>query len=162
VSTRGRVLTQRQPWKTTNRDGVMRLDVKRLGRSRVPYWHVTLHRDGKRSSQAVHRLVLTAFAGPCPEGQQSRHGPGGSLDNRWPENLCYGTPVENAADQLRDGTRPRGEQCSWAKLDYLAVCICRLRKARGETPAALAREFGVSERAMGYAITGRTWAHVAA
>jgi hypothetical protein len=57
---------------------------------------------GHKQTRTVHRLVLMTFTGPCPEGQETRHGPGGQLDNRL-ANLCYGTPAENAADKSVNG-----------------------------------------------------------
>ena len=61
-----------------------------------------LYKDGKARQRPVHSLVAEAFIGPCPPGQEVRHGPGGSLDNRL-VNLSYGTRAENIADQYRDG-----------------------------------------------------------
>lgn len=45
----------------------------------------------------VHVLVAAAFHGPRPDGLETRHRNGDSLDNR-PENLCYGTHAENMTD----------------------------------------------------------------
>lgn len=52
------------------------------------------------SRQYVHRMVLAAFKGPCPEGQEARHINGDRADNR-PENLEWGTHVENHWDKRR-------------------------------------------------------------
>lgn len=60
--------------------------------------HVTFSRDGKTTCYQVHRLVLLAFAGPCPNGLQVRHLNGIPGDNRL-ENLTYGTPKENITDR---------------------------------------------------------------
>jgi hypothetical protein len=57
--------------------------------------------EGQRKTREVHSLVMLAHVGNRPRGQQVRHGKGGKLDNRWPENLCYGTPAENEADKGR-------------------------------------------------------------
>ena len=35
---------------------------------------------------------------------ETLHGPGGPTDNRWPENIRYGTKKENSADQVTAGT----------------------------------------------------------
>jgi hypothetical protein len=59
---------------------------------------------GVKRSYYVHQMVMEAFVGPCPEGQQVRHLNGNPLDNRWPENLAYGTPTEDRYDQIRIGT----------------------------------------------------------
>jgi len=60
---------------------------------------------GKPATRTVHTVVLGAFAGPCPDGQQARHLNDDPLDNRWPGNLAYGTPAENNADKVRNGNR---------------------------------------------------------
>lgn len=74
--------------------------------SRNPYTghlSVSLHGgDGTRKMCRVHRLVLEAFVGPCPPGQQCRHLNDISDDNRL-ENLCWGTPTENARDKIHNG-----------------------------------------------------------
>lgn len=102
----------------------------------------------------VHLLVLEAFAGPCPEGMEALHGPGGKLDNRWPENLCWGTRSENMLDKHRDGTMYQ------AKLTAGAVAACRVRSAAGEGTVTLAAEFGVAVGTMRDALQRRTWRHV--
>lgn len=65
--------------------------------------YVSLHPgDGTRKMCKVHRLVLEAFVGPCPEGQQGRHLNDISDDNRL-KNLLWGTPRDNAHDKIRNG-----------------------------------------------------------
>jgi hypothetical protein len=65
---------------------------------------VNLCRDGVPVHKQVHALVLEAFAGPCPPGMECRHLNGNPADNRWPENLTWGTSGENNLDQVRHGT----------------------------------------------------------
>ena len=60
--------------------------------------HVTFSRDGNTTTYQVHKVVLLAFAGPCPTGKQVRHLNGVPDDNRL-KNLAYGTPAENMADR---------------------------------------------------------------
>ncbi|MBZ4580992.1 NUMOD4 motif-containing HNH endonuclease [Mycobacterium avium] len=67
------------------------------------YRRVGLRRDGKQRWLGVHRLVLAAFVGECPEGQEVCHGNGNRADNRL-ENLRYGTRSENMLDQIAHGT----------------------------------------------------------
>lgn len=50
----------------------------------------------------VHRLVLEAFVGPCPDGMETRHRDGDPTNNRL-SNLCWGTPAENAEDKKSQG-----------------------------------------------------------
>lgn len=67
------------------------------------YVAVTLFSDGIRRKFYVHQLVALAFIGPCPPGQEVRHGRGGPADNRL-VNLCYGTRSENMLDAVDHGT----------------------------------------------------------
>ena len=122
----------------------------------TPHLCVVFSVNGKTRTMLVHQLVLEAFVGPRPEGQQGRHGPGGSLDNRL-VNLRYGTPVENMADKERDGTALRGETHGGAKLTEAIVLECRRRHAAGESQSSLAAEFGVGAACMSFAVRGITW-----
>lgn len=124
------------------------------------YLVVSLCRSGYDDDhRLVHQLVAAAFIGPCPEGQEVRHGPNGKPDNR-ASQLCYGTSAQNHADRLRDGISNQGERHGNAKLTDAIVAECRIRHAAGETQLSLAREFGVDKAAMNYAIRGLTWVHV--
>lgn len=118
---------------------------------------VILYKNGKRRTRLVHHLVLEAFTGPRPPGQEACHGPGGALDNRH-VNLYWGTREQNQADRVRDGTSNRGEQQWQARLTAEIVIECRRRYEAGETQAVLAKEFGITGPAMSDAITGRRWA----
>lgn len=51
----------------------------------------------------VHHLILETFEGPRPPGKETRHLNDIRSDNRWPENLCWGTRSENMADRVRNG-----------------------------------------------------------
>lgn len=51
----------------------------------------------------LHRAVLEAFVGPCPDGYECRHLDGNPTNNRV-ENLVWGTPSENMQDRWRHGT----------------------------------------------------------
>ncbi len=50
----------------------------------------------------VHRLVLAAFVGPCPEGMEARHMDGYPSNNAL-ANLVWGTPADNRADNRKHG-----------------------------------------------------------
>jgi hypothetical protein len=72
----------------------------------------------------VHRLVLEAFVGPCPDGMECRHDNGVRADNRL-DNLSWGTHAENMADIERHGTRPRGERHPLSVLTHEMVSWIR-------------------------------------
>lgn len=55
---------------------------------------------GRRGDQALHVFVIRAFHGPKPfEGAETRHLDGNPLNNN-PENLKWGTKLENMADMV--------------------------------------------------------------
>lgn len=59
--------------------------------------------DGKRRLRPIHLLMMLAFDPPRPEGAEVRHLNDIKTDNRWPENLAWGTHQENAEDMVRNG-----------------------------------------------------------
>jgi len=65
---------------------------------------------GHSNTQYVHRMVLETFAGPCPEGWETRHLNDMKTDNRWPENLCWGTVSQNKFDRVRNGGHHNAEK----------------------------------------------------
>jgi hypothetical protein len=64
------------------------------------YLRVGLCVKGKRYHRYVHRLVLEAFVGPCPEGLECRHLNGVGTNNHL-GNLKWGTQQENRQDTVR-------------------------------------------------------------
>lgn len=63
---------------------------------------VTLKVGDAKQFSLVHRLVLTAFGGPAPEGTECCHGNGDPADNRL-SNLRWDTRLANVADRRRHG-----------------------------------------------------------
>jgi hypothetical protein len=58
--------------------------------------------EGRMRTCSVHVLVLLAHAGERPADKPiTRHLNDDKTDNRWPENICYGTRPENEADKER-------------------------------------------------------------
>lgn len=82
-----------------SKGGILRL----ITSKRCAYPHVSLWINGKPETRYVHHLVMEAFAGPRPPGMETRHLNGDPSDNRWPENLAYGTSSENNYDIIRHG-----------------------------------------------------------
>ncbi len=52
--------------------------------------------------KAVHRLVLSAFVGPCPDGMECCHDDGDPTNNAV-SNLYWGTRSQNMRDRFRHG-----------------------------------------------------------
>lgn len=102
-------------------------------------------------------MVLEAFVGPCPPGEEACHGPAGQSNDSL-ANLSWGTRSKNqGADRVRDGISNRGERCGTAKLTAAIVIECRYRYAAGETQVTLAAEFGVDQSVISDAVRGVTW-----
>lgn len=62
----------------------------------------------------VHRLVLSAFVGPCPEGMEGLHWDD-NKDNNHLSNLRWGTRSENLLDCVRNGNNYQSKKthCKW-------------------------------------------------
>ena len=66
--------------------------------------YVVLYTNGvRRRNSKVHRLVLEAFMGPCPDGLEGCHLNDDPTDNRL-ENLRWDTQSANMLDSVRNGT----------------------------------------------------------
>lgn len=73
-----------------------------IHRDRAGYCHVNLTHNGRNVVCSVHRLVLEAFIGPCPEGMEACHYPDHDKTNNRPENLRWATRDANMEDNYRD------------------------------------------------------------
>lgn len=124
------------------------------------YRRATLYRDGEKTRRMVHVLVLEAFVGPCPEGQEACHRNDDGGDNRL-ENLRWDTRQNNWLDRVRVGTAHYvGEGCKTAKLTNDQVRQLRKDLALGHTQAVLAKRYGISPAMVSFIKTGRAWRFV--
>ena len=83
----------------TRTGGTRNIQGKTLSPAKTSRGYVTvgLFKDGQVTVRGVHRIVLEAFVGPCPEGMEACHGNDIGTDNRL-ENLRWGTHLENVRD----------------------------------------------------------------
>ncbi len=107
----------------------------------------------------VHRLVLEAFVGPCPPGQQCRHLNDIPSDNRL-ENLRWGTPKENGEDRVRNGGAVWGEDHHKAIHTEDDVIEMRRLWNAGLSLPDLAKRFNTNRTTVHAAVTGRNWPHI--
>ena len=107
------------------------------------YFHVAFSKDGGETMHLVHRLVLEAFASPCPEGMQARHLNGDARNNGL-SNLRWGTSKKNQRDRVRHGTSNRGVLGNTYKLKGKVDEIKRLRATGDYTVQEIADRYGVS------------------
>lgn len=97
-------------------------EVSDLGRVRSPrkvllphvgrngYLTVGLSKQGWQRTLRVHRLVLEAFVGPCPQGMECLHHPDPDKANNSLGNLRWGTRAENMEHQQADGSHYNTEK----------------------------------------------------
>lgn len=120
------------------------------------YLEVYLCGNGRRENVLVHRGVLEAFIGPCPDGMQCRHKDGDKMNNRL-DNLAWGTPLENAADMKLHGHGPVGERHGMAKITENDV---REIRASNEKQRVLAKRYGVLQATISSIRKKKLWKHV--
>lgn len=90
--------------------------------SRLGHTGVDLRKEGTRRTIYIHRLVAAAWIGPCPDGQQVRHGSNGVADNSV-SNLCYGTISDNHFDKRRDGTHGGKAVRRSDGIEFINMCM---------------------------------------
>lgn len=78
--------------------------VLKAGPTTKGYLFVTFSRGAERHMRKVHRLVLEAFVGPCPEGMEGCHNDGDKTNNQI-SNLRWDTRSANAKDRVKHGTQ---------------------------------------------------------
>ncbi len=111
------------------------------------YLAVNWRTDGKRFARLVSHLVLEAFVGPRPEGQETRHLNRDNQNNRL-DNLAWGTRQENNEDKVRHGTSLR-------KLTMEQAQEIREASSAGVSGRKLARAYGVSNPVVVHILRGR-------
>jgi hypothetical protein len=119
--------------------------------NRLPYQRVNFKNKGKLKHVLVHRLVLEAFVGPCPEGFQCLHLDNNPKNNHL-NNLRWGTPKENNITIDR-----KGESHGMAKLTNVDVLLIR---SSCRTQKEIAKQFNMSISTINKILKRRTWQHV--
>jgi hypothetical protein len=108
----------------------------------------------------LHHLVLEAFVGLCPEGQEALHGPGGKLDASL-NNLSWGFRAQNMGeDRVRDHQSNRGEHHGLTTLTWENVCeIRRLLAESTMYQYEIANLFRVSKQTITSIKQRKNWVH---
>lgn len=97
--------------RATTRGGILKHVITKAN----GYHWVSPSMNGAQRPREVHKIVMEAFVGPCPEGLEVRHLDGDPGNNCWAPgseeetvaaggNLIYGTHSENMQDKHRHGT----------------------------------------------------------
>lgn len=110
----------------------------------------------------THRLSWEIHLGPIPDGLCICH----KCDNRKcvnPHHLFLGTNKDNTMDAQVKGRLASGEKIKQSKLNKeLVIWLRKLwdNKHNKHNFSSLARQFGVTERTIAWAIRGVTWKHI--
>jgi len=131
----------------------------KIGKTHDRYPRVTLRKNGKSYTRAVHTLVAEAFIGLRPKGFDVCHNDG-SKDNNHISNLRYDTRRNNCADAIKHGTSNKGSRHGRAKLDEKETERLIKRYKSGERVNDLAAEYGMHRSTLYHALSKRTWKHV--
>ena len=151
ASTDGRILSERRRGVTELHPIVHKPD---------GHLYVFLYRQGLRRGVKcyVHQVVLRAFVGEPPPGEQCRHLDGNPRNNVL-FNLAWGTRVEDTDDKRRQGRLPSGERSGTHRLTVNQVI--EIRRLRGTaTLREMGRRYGVSHTTLRRAALGIKWASV--
>lgn len=124
---------------------------------RTGYLYVVLVNSKKRLTVPVHKLVCTAFHGPCPLGYETSHRNGNRLDNV-PTNLLWETKKENNAHRKEHGTNQQGVTNSRAKINKEQLDKVRQLLKTGRTQQDIARIMGLTQPFISDIKTGRRYA----
>lgn len=117
-------------------------------------------KNGKKRYFFAHRLVLTAFAGVCPEGYESCHRDGNPTNNSI-DNLYWGTKLQNSQDSFRHGTRVKGETVGSSVLTEKNVReIFSLLKQGTHLHAEIAKMFGIAKSTVSDIKNRKRWKHL--
>lgn len=127
-------------------------------------------RDGRSVTVKAHRFSWELHNGPIPDGLCVLHRRDVPACVN-PDHLFLGTKRDNNADMVAKGRHVpggtystaryrRGELSPHAKITEGIVVRIRDRHARGESYAALARDFGLSWQTVGHIVRRERWKHV--
>lgn len=132
----------------------------RVSESTQGYESLTLWNDGVSKQCTVHRLVMLAFHGPCPNGMEVAHENGIRSDSRLC-NLSYKTHSGNEHDKARHGTSSKGGQNPNSILtEEQVLSILAEYVPRKNGCKVLGEKYGVHPTAIGHIVNGKNWSHL--
>ena len=150
VSNSGRIISKKRNKKT----------MLKPFKSGVGYFQVAIHVSGRCIKKYVHRLVLEAFSGPCPNGMECSHLDGDKTNNRF-DNLAWESVIDNNLRKDDHLTNRKGESHARSKLTEGDVLNIRRLYASGNYSYRwLKDEFMVSKSNIESIVHRRSWKHI--
>jgi hypothetical protein len=153
ASSLGRVRNIR-PYRYRGKHRVLNIHTMHSG-----YCQVVLYEKKKHRTIRLHKLIASAFIGPCPDGYEINHRDGVKLNNR-PDNLEYVTQSENQIHAMENGLKAFGERNAASKLTPALIRDIRRRLANGESGNSIANSLGVTKYTIYHIKQRKVWKHV--
>ena len=123
------------------------------------YMRVRLYKNGESKFFRVHRIVMQAFVGKCPNGEEINHKDGNKANNAL-SNLEYMTKSENNLHMYRKLGRQRRHD-NYKRLSQDEVVQIRQLYATNQySQLELGNMFGVNRNTIGNAVRRITWKHI--
>ena len=123
------------------------------------YPTVGLYKNHKAYSRSVHRLVLEAFVGPCPNGLEAAHLNGKRKDNRL-SNLKWVTRKENHSHKWLHGTAQVGDQASNNRFKSAQIYTMRVLHSFGAKLCEIGSIFNETPENLHNCIHNNSWKHL--
>lgn len=142
--------------------GSIRYPTGTLSTRPLPSGHlqVTLCQNNKPATVLVHRLVAIAFV-PNPLDNPLVCHKDDDPQNNAPQNLYWGTRLDNARDMVERDRQVRGSRSPHAKLTDADVGDVKSLSSAGVHQRVIAKKFGVSQSLVSMIVNGRVWRHLA-
>lgn len=133
--------------------------VLKPGLGKDGYRLVVLCKNGKRSTNYIHQLVMKTFVGEPRGNEEVIHLEHVAInENNSLKNLRYASRSCNFAFKIDDGTATIGEKNPGAKLKEKDVCeIKSLLKSKRYNQIEISKIYKVDPSAISRISTGKTW-----
>jgi hypothetical protein len=122
------------------------------------YYSVSLMKDGIKSTQKISRLVLSTYAGRCPDGYHACHINGNRTQDHI-YNLRWDSPSGNSQDAIRHGTHAGFlNRCRGQKLSIVDIKWIRENKNK-YSQQKIAELYNVDQSLISRIINNKVWVH---
>lgn len=159
IRTKNRIINYISKRYTKSRNNTYKSISLRPYKTKKDRLRVCLCKNSKTKKYFIHRLVLEAFVGPCPEGMECCHNNGDPSDNKL-ENLRWDSKTENAKDRIKHGTHRQGEKINTAKIKGDEVWLIKKLIHNNICSEKIMKIFKISS-SIYYKIKNRvTWKHI--